>query len=231
MVGYAVAIRRSLSDFWWYRPCVVFIMGVVFSLCVLRFPELITMMLFNPVDALKIAVVMLTLILLLVLPPQSLGIFARRIGLIVVIILTLKSDIDTKLSLPSTNEIDSVGEVSNYVAIVTGASSGIGLSTVEELFQRNITVVMACRSLSKCSDAKHMISKESSEGKLFIMELDLADLLSVRRFVNEFSASFHRLDIIVNNAGSLPPTGSKTAQGFEMALGSMHIGKLLTTFM
>ena len=67
------------------------------------------------------------------------------------------------------------------------------------------------------------------EASLEFMPLDLADLDSVRRFADEFTARFDRLDLLVNNAGVMVPPYGKTKQGFELQLGTNHLGHFALT--
>ena len=74
------------------------------------------------------------------------------------------------------------GSVEGKVAIVTGANSGLGLETARVLATAGATVVMACRSTSKCEEAISSIHTSAPSAKLFAQELDLADAASVRSF-------------------------------------------------
>jgi len=87
------------------------------------------------------------------------------------------------------------------VAIVTGANSGLGLSTAKWLAKLEATVVLACRNLNKAETAKAAILEEIPNAKLDIIQLDLADLSSVEAFVSAFNKKYLRLDMLINNAG------------------------------
>ena len=70
----------------------------------------------------------------------------------------------------------------------------------------------------------------ASEGKLEFLKLDLADLSTIKVSAEEFLAREKRLDVLWNNAGVMvPPKGSKTAQGYELQMGTNCLGSFLFT--
>lgn len=69
-----------------------------------------------------------------------------------------------------------------------------------------------------------------SSGQILFLHLDLADLSTIRRSVDEFLSRESRLDVLWNNAGVMwPPQGSVTAQGYELQLGTNNVGHFLFT--
>lgn len=110
------------------------------------------------------------------------------------------------------------------IAIVTGANSGLGYETVRGLARKNAQVVLACRDPQKAQEALNKLRQEFPAAKLELIMLDLADLDSVRRFVETFKASYSRLDLLINNAGIMAIPQRKTKQGFEMQFGTNHLG-------
>lgn len=115
------------------------------------------------------------------------------------------------------------------VAVVTGANSGIGLETAKALTAKGASVVMACRNLQKANVAATQIRQEVPEAKLIVMQLDLADLGSVRAFAEAFGRAFDRLELLVNNAGVMVPPFTKTKDGFEVQFGANHLGHFALT--
>ena len=124
---------------------------------------------------------------------------------------------------------DDVPNVSGRVAIVTGANSGLGYETARVLAQRGATVVMACRNLDKANRAAEQIRALHPSGQVVVMQLDLADLNSVRRFAENFLTKYDRLDLLINNAGIMIPPFGTTEQGFEMQFGVNHLGHFALT--
>ena len=116
------------------------------------------------------------------------------------------------------------------ITIVTGANSGIGLETARAFAAHGATVVMACRNPEKAQSAASEIRNINPKAKLDLLELDLASLESVRKFADDFSAKYDRLDILANNAGVMAlPEHYKTADGFEMQFGTNHLGHFALT--
>lgn len=115
------------------------------------------------------------------------------------------------------------------VAVVTGANSGLGYFTTQELARRGATVVLACRNQQKAKSAMILIHKEVPKARLNFIALDLANLKSVINFVKEFKLAFAQLDILCNNAGIMAIPQCKTADGFEMQFGTNHLGHFALT--
>jgi NAD(P)-dependent dehydrogenase (short-subunit alcohol dehydrogenase family) len=105
--------------------------------------------------------------------------------------------------------------------VVTGANSGIGLVAAREVARAGGRVVLAVRDVSKGERAA-----ESVPGTVEVRRLDLADLASVR----EFAASWDGpLDVLVNNAGVMAVPEGRTKDGFEMQIGTNHLGHFALT--
>jgi NAD(P)-dependent dehydrogenase (short-subunit alcohol dehydrogenase family) len=110
------------------------------------------------------------------------------------------------------------------VAVVTGANSGLGLVVARELARAGASVVVACRNTAKGEAAV-----EGLTGELAVEALDLADLSSVRDFADRFGARHEGLDALVNNAGVMALPRRQTADGFEMHIGTNHLGHFALT--
>ena len=115
------------------------------------------------------------------------------------------------------------------VAIVTGANIGLGYYTALELARKGATVVMACRNQAKAQAALADLQREVPGAKAEVMALDLADLGSVKAFVAAFKAKHAKLDLLINNAGVMALPLCRTAQGFEMQIGTNHFGHFALT--
>ncbi|XP_072956864.1 protochlorophyllide reductase-like [Typha angustifolia] len=114
-------------------------------------------------------------------------------------------------------------------AIITGASSGLGLATAKALAETGKwNVIMACRDFLKGERAAKAAGMD--KGSYTVMHLDLASLDSVRQFVRNFKQSEMPLDVLVCNAAVYFPTAKEptyTADGFEMSVGVNHLGHFL----
>jgi NAD(P)-dependent dehydrogenase (short-subunit alcohol dehydrogenase family) len=115
------------------------------------------------------------------------------------------------------------------VAIVTGANIGLGYHTALELARKGATVVMACRNQQKAQAALAELKREVPDAKVEVLALDLADLDSVKAFVAAFRAKYQKLDLLLNNAGVMALPLCRTAQGFEMQIGTNHFGHFALT--
>lgn len=115
------------------------------------------------------------------------------------------------------------------LAVVTGANRGLGLEISQGLAGAGATVVMACRDPQKAREAVQEIRRRVPQARLEVMSLDLAELASVRRFAQEFNARFPRLDILCNNGSAIMVPLQKTRDGFEMHIGTNHLGHFVLT--
>lgn len=115
---------------------------------------------------------------------------------------------------------------------MTGANAGLGKEIANILYAKNATVYVAARSEQKAQSAILDIRTQNptSSGTLKFLLLDLSDLRSCSRAADAFLAAESRLDVLFNNAGvPLQPQGSKTAQGYELQLGTNCLGHSLVT--
>jgi NAD(P)-dependent dehydrogenase (short-subunit alcohol dehydrogenase family) len=110
--------------------------------------------------------------------------------------------------------------------IVTGANSGIGLPTTRALAEAGAHVVLAVRDVAKGEAAAESISGKSVSGNCEIRQLDLADLASVRTFANAWQAE---ISVLINNAGVMRTPERRTADGFELQIGTNHLGHFALT--
>jgi NAD(P)-dependent dehydrogenase (short-subunit alcohol dehydrogenase family) len=90
-------------------------------------------------------------------------------------------------------------------------------------------VVMACRDPGRAAEALDTVRRRAPNAKVETMALDLADLSSVRAFATAFKARYPRLDILCNNAGVMHLPYQKTRDGFEMQIGTNHLGHFALT--
>jgi NAD(P)-dependent dehydrogenase (short-subunit alcohol dehydrogenase family) len=107
-------------------------------------------------------------------------------------------------------------------AVVTGANSGLGFQIACELARHGARVVLAVRDAARGEEAARRIGESSVE----VHRLDLADLASVREFAEGFDGG---LDLLVNNAGVMALPRRTTKDGFEMQLGTNHLGHFALT--
>ncbi len=117
--------------------------------------------------------------------------------------------------------------LSGQVCIVTGANTGIGKVTATDLAAQGAHVFVACRNAQKGQATAGQITEETGS-KTEFLQLDLADLASVRCAAETFLSRKLPLHILVNNAG-LAGSRGQTQDGFEIAFGVNHLGPFLFT--
>jgi NAD(P)-dependent dehydrogenase (short-subunit alcohol dehydrogenase family) len=120
-----------------------------------------------------------------------------------------------------------IPDQSGRIAVVTGANSGLGLITAQELARAGATVIAACRDTAKGSSAVAQIEAAVSGADVTVEPLDLADLSSVRSFADRHAGT--RVDILINNAGVMAPPRRLTKDGFESQFGTNHLGHFALT--
>jgi NAD(P)-dependent dehydrogenase (short-subunit alcohol dehydrogenase family) len=115
------------------------------------------------------------------------------------------------------------------LALVTGANSGLGLETSVALCAAGAQVIMARRNPAKAQVALDEVGRRVPKAQASLMALDLADLASVRAFAESFKTRQGGLDLLVNNAGVMAVPLQRTADGFEMQIGTNHLGHFALT--
>lgn len=116
--------------------------------------------------------------------------------------------------------------------IVTGSNTGVGKELAQILYSKNAKVYIAARSEDKANAAIASIKAAApdSTGSLTFLHLDLADLSTIKASASAFLSQEQKLHVLFNNAGVMaPPQGSKTAQGYELQLGTNNLGTFLFT--
>lgn len=123
------------------------------------------------------------------------------------------------------------------VFIVTGGASGVGFELSKILYHAGGKVYIAGRSEARALEAIKSIksltsqgSTQSTQGQLEFLHLQLDDLSTIKASVEAFKSKESKLDVLWNNAGvSMPPQGSRSAQGHELQLATNCLGHLLFT--
>jgi len=122
-----------------------------------------------------------------------------------------------------------IPDLSGKVIIVTGGNSGLGYESVKAFAAKGAEVIMTSRSLAKGEKARDGILKDHPDGRIELMQLDLGDLESVRRFADSFRERYRRLDVLLNNAGIMMTPYFRTKEGFEGQFGTNHLGHFALT--
>jgi NAD(P)-dependent dehydrogenase (short-subunit alcohol dehydrogenase family) len=110
--------------------------------------------------------------------------------------------------------------------LVTGVSAGLGVETARSLASHGAQVVGAARDLNKAKAATEQVRKDvAANGASFeLIELDLANLKSVRACADRLLAKGEPFDVVIANAGVMATPFGHTADGFETQFGTNHLG-------
>jgi NAD(P)-dependent dehydrogenase (short-subunit alcohol dehydrogenase family) len=106
-------------------------------------------------------------------------------------------------------------------ALVTGASSGIGLETARSLARAGAEVTLAVRNTDAGVKAAEDIAKSTGSDGLHVAALDLADHATVASFAESWNGPLH---LLINNAGAITPALSRTAEGWELQFATNYLG-------
>ena len=115
------------------------------------------------------------------------------------------------------------------VFLITGANSGLGYETTRFLLERGATVIMCCRDLLKGEKAKQELLNFNFSGKIELVELDLSNLINVKKFAESIKNKFNYLDALINNAGIMAPPKTFSKQGFEIQFAVNHLAHMFLT--
>lgn len=121
------------------------------------------------------------------------------------------------------------GSERRKLAVVTGATSGIGLETARGLARAGCDLVLACRNVEKAAATRAAISAESHGAVVEALRLDLASFASIRSFAAGLVERHGSVDLLVNNAGVFCDARRLTVDGFEMTMGVNFLGTYLLT--
>src|SRR6202043_1227209 len=110
--------------------------------------------------------------------------------------------------------------------LVTGVSAGLGVETARSLAAHGAHVVGAARDLNKAKTATEQVRNDAAAngGSLELVELDLANLKSVRACADRLLAKAEPFDVVIANAGVMATPFGHTADGFETQFGTNHLG-------
>ena len=113
------------------------------------------------------------------------------------------------------------------VVAVTGATSGLGLATAEGLARLGAEVVLVVRDTDKGARVLREITGRLPLAELHLARCDVGDLDDVRRFVDELDVDL--IDVLVHNAGAMPPRRTESPQGHELTMALHVLGPVLMT--
>src|ERR1700687_1709431 len=121
------------------------------------------------------------------------------------------------------------GPLSGKIALVTGATSGIGFEASVKLAAMGATLVLVARDRARGEAAVAAVKKRSRSDAVSLMFCDFASLTQVRALAAGVMSSHPKLHILVNNAGSASPKREVTEDGIERTLAVNHLAPFLLT--
>ncbi len=120
-------------------------------------------------------------------------------------------------------------DATGRVVLVTGATSGLGLVTAEQLAAAGATVVLLGRDEAKTNRVRDEIATRTGSDLVSAVVGDMGDLVAVRRVAEELIGRLDRLDVLIHNAGALSATRQLSPQGTELTVASQVVGPFLLT--
>ena len=124
---------------------------------------------------------------------------------------------------------DDIPDLIGKRAVITGVTGGLGLNAAIELARHGAELVVTARNAAKAEGAVARINTAAPGAKVDVISLDLADLANTTRAAREVAAAYDRIDILVNNAGIMATPRATTAEGFELQIGTNHLGHFAWT--
>lgn len=122
-----------------------------------------------------------------------------------------------------------VPDLTGRLAVVTGVTGGLGHHTALELGRAGADLVVTARNAQKAETTVARLRAELPTTSIETLSLDLAELADVERAAAELADRFEKIDVLVNNAGIMIPPYSTTADGFELQIGTNHLGHFAWT--
>lgn len=126
----------------------------------------------------------------------------------------------------STNDIP---DLSGKTAAITGVTGGLGMNAAIELGRHGASLLVTARDDAKAAQAVARIAKEAPGAKVEVVELDLADLTQTKKAAAGLVDTVQHLDILINNAGVMATPKRLTVDGFELQMGTNHLGHFAWT--
>jgi NAD(P)-dependent dehydrogenase (short-subunit alcohol dehydrogenase family) len=125
--------------------------------------------------------------------------------------------------------VSDMGDQHDRTVLITGANSGLGLASALAFAQSGARVLLACRSPERGGAALEQVRAVATGNAPQLIELDLADLASVKQASEQVGEVASSLDVLMNNAGVMALPLRRTAQGHEMQFGTNHLGHFALT--
>ena len=129
----------------------------------------------------------------------------------------------------TTDEVIEGISLDGRVAVVTGASAGLGVETARVLAGAGARVLLVGRDQEKVAGVVKSLRDDNPQAEFDTALMDLSDLDSVRTTAADIAARYPEIHLLINNAGIMACPFGRTAQGFELQFGTNHLGHFLLT--
>lgn len=124
---------------------------------------------------------------------------------------------------------DDIPDLTGRRAVITGVTGGLGLHTAIGLARKGADLVVTARDTAKADSALARIAKDAPGASIDVISLDLADLGDTKRAAADVAKNYDRIDLLINNAGIMWTPESRTKDGFELQIGTNHLGHFAWT--
>jgi retinol dehydrogenase 12 len=114
-------------------------------------------------------------------------------------------------------------------AVITGASSGIGLVIAQELAKAGWRVIAHGRDPGRSDAALQAVRDVAPDAQVEMLLADLSIMANVARFAEDVRAKTDRIDVLINNAGFTPAARVETVDGLEQCFAANHMAPFLLT--
>jgi NAD(P)-dependent dehydrogenase (short-subunit alcohol dehydrogenase family) len=122
------------------------------------------------------------------------------------------------------SEVIAGHDLSGKTALVTGASSGLGVETAHSLLSAHAEVILAVRDATKGERVAQELRAATGNAQAQVLTVDLSSLASIRLAAEQFRARWAKLDILINNAGIMATPQGYTPDGFELQFDTTILG-------
>ncbi|MEZ0484967.1 SDR family oxidoreductase [Fibrella aquatica] len=115
------------------------------------------------------------------------------------------------------------------LCVITGANSGIGKITAQELARKGFDILMLCRNLDKARPVQLAIQAANPTAKIDLIQCDVASIMSVRAAAKQIHDQYDHIDVLLNNAGLYIAKEQYSPDGYELTFATNHLGAFLLT--